>query len=296
MILIFGATGMLGFEICRLLTMDNKPIRAMVRKTADPTKITNLKKLGVEIIRGDLLNHSSFDQTLTGVKTIISTVSSMPFSYNPEHNNIEKVDQEGMMQLINHAKKAEVEHFIYTSFSGQIDLDFPLRNAKRSVEKYLEKSGMKFTILRPSFFMEVWFSQALGFDIINEKVKLCGEGTNPISHISIKDVAKFAVESMTNLTAKNAILELGGPDMLSQLEAVEIFEEISDQKFDLDFFAEKEIQSELNKAIDPMQKSFFGLMLCYAQGDPISMEKTQMDFPIKLLSVREYAQNLLALT
>jgi len=293
--LIIGATGMLGSEICRLLTMNNEPVRALVRKTTEPTKIKNLEKLGVEIIKGDVRDDLTFEQMLKGINTIICTISSMPFAYIPGHNNIEKVDLEGMMQLIDHAKKAGVAHFVYTSFSGQIDLDFPLRNAKRTVEKHLQNSGMPYTILRPSYFMEVWLTEALGFEVMNERVKLYGDGTNPVSFISIKDVAKFAVESISNLNAKNAIIELGGPEKLSQLEAVEIFEEISDQKFETQFFTKKEIQTEFKMALDPMQKSFFGLMLCYAHGDPIEMENILMDFPLRLLSVKEYAQNMVAL-
>jgi nucleoside-diphosphate-sugar epimerase len=64
----------------------------------------------------------------------------MPFSYILCENDLQKVDLEGMKNLINHAAKAGIKRFIYTSFSGNIDLDFPLRNVKREVENYLKKS------------------------------------------------------------------------------------------------------------------------------------------------------------
>jgi hypothetical protein len=64
---------------------------------------------------------------------------------------------------------------------------------------------------------EVWLSTAVGFDAMNGTVNLCGNGNNPIAYISFKDVAKFAVECISNPAAVNAELELGGPENLSQI-------------------------------------------------------------------------------
>ncbi|KON26383.1 hypothetical protein AC481_07290 [miscellaneous Crenarchaeota group archaeon SMTZ-80] len=292
--LIIGATGMVGSEICRLLTTDSKPVRAMVRETSDPVKVNKLKELGVEIVKGDLRDSSTFAGALQGVSTVITTVSAMPFSYVPGENDIQNVDLDGMTNLINSAKKARIKHFIYMSFSGQIDMDFPLRNAKRSIEKHLQKSGINYTILRPSCFTEVWLSAAVGFDAANAKVQLCGDGTKPVSYISYLDVARFAVESLENPAARNAILELGGPEKLSQLDAVKIFEDASGKKFDIQHTPEEALQSQLDTATDPMQKSFSGLMLCVAYGDPIGMQEILAKFPIKLKSVREYARSVVS--
>src|SRR4030042_2296826 len=287
--LIVGATGMLGGEICRLLRKENLPVRAMVRETSDPVKVNNLKELGVEIVQGDLRKSSTFKPALQGVKTVIATASAMPFSYVPGENDPLLVDRNGMISLIDAASDAGVKHFIYTSFSGQIDLDFPLRNAKRAVEQHLQKSGMVYTILRPSCFMEVWLTAAVGFDTANAKVQLYGDGTKPLRYISYLDVAKFAIESLENPIARNAILELGGPEKLSQLDAVKIFEDISGKKFDIQLIPKEALESQLNTATDPMQKSFSGLMLCVANGDPIDMKEILMKFPVKLKSVKEYA-------
>ena len=123
---------------------------------------------------------------MEGISTVITTASSMPFSYAPGENDIRQVDEEGMINLIDAAKIAGVKHFIYTSFSKNIDLDFPLSNAKRKVEKHLQKCGMNYTILRPGFFMEVWLSPAVGFDPLNGKVNICGNDAKPIAYISGK--------------------------------------------------------------------------------------------------------------
>jgi uncharacterized protein YbjT (DUF2867 family) len=294
MILIIGATGMVGSEICRVLVAGGKPARAMVRETSDPVKVNNLEEPGVQIVRGDLRNSSTFKPALQGISTVITTASSMPFSYVPGENDIEKVDREGMKNLIDAAVEAGVQHFIYTSISGNIELDVPLKNARRAVEKHLQESGMTYTILRPGYFMEVWLTAAVGFDGVNGKVQLCGDGTKPVSYISYKDVARFAVESLENPAAQNAVLELGGPEQLSQLEAVKLFETVSGRKFEVQAVPKEMLELQLNGATDPMQKSFSGLMLNLADGDPINMQTVLAAFPLKLTTVKEYATNMMA--
>ena len=75
-VLVAGATGFLGSEICRQLIEQNKKVKALVRATSDSNKVGQLKESGVEIIEGDLKNKTSLENALHGVSAIISTVSS----------------------------------------------------------------------------------------------------------------------------------------------------------------------------------------------------------------------------
>jgi NADH dehydrogenase len=47
MILVVGATGMVGGEVCRLLAAEGKEVRALVRASSNPEKVARLKALGV---------------------------------------------------------------------------------------------------------------------------------------------------------------------------------------------------------------------------------------------------------
>lgn len=251
-VLVAGATGLLGSEICRLLRAKNLPMKAMVRTTSDPVKINQLTKLGVQIVQGDLTKKESLSQVLQGVKTVITSVSSMPFSYKPGENDIQSVDQKGVINLIDASRSAGVNHLIYTSFSKNLDLDFPLRNAKRKVERHLRQSGLSYTILRPGCFMEVWLTAAVGFDAMNGKVNVCGTGINPLAYISYKDIAKFAVESISSPFSKNVALELGGPQNISQLEAVKIFEDVLQMKIEVQHVPVETLQAQLAGSDDAM--------------------------------------------
>jgi uncharacterized protein YbjT (DUF2867 family) len=53
-VLVAGATGFLGNEICRQLREKGKKVKGLVRTTSDATKVSQLKELGVETVEGDL--------------------------------------------------------------------------------------------------------------------------------------------------------------------------------------------------------------------------------------------------
>ncbi len=291
MLLVAGATGMLGSEICRLLVDRHQSVRALVRAGSNPEKVAALKAFGVQVVVGDLCDPESLKAACREITTVISTVSSMPFSYEPCKNDIQTVDLDGEVNLIAAAKATGVQHFIYTSFSGNIEFNFPLRNAKRAVEQRLKESGMTYTILRPGYFMEVWLTPAVGFDAANAKAQIYGGGDQPISWISLKDVAAFAVACVDKPKAHNSTLELGGPEALSPHQVVHLFEQAENRKFEVTHVPPEGLQAQLKGVTDPMQQSFIGLFLCYAQGDPIEMSATRQAFGIPLVSVQDYIRN-----
>jgi uncharacterized protein YbjT (DUF2867 family) len=285
-VVVAGATGFLGSEICRQLLEKNIKVKGLVRTTSDANKVAHLTASGVETIEGDLKDKASLEKALQGVSAIISTVSSS--LSRQEGDSIKTVDDEGQINLVDAAVKAGVKQFIFISFCELGE--FPLQNAKRKVEKHLSESGLNYTVLQPTYFMEVWLSPALGFDYPNAKATIYGEGKNKVSWIAIKDVAAFAVAALDNPAAKNKIIELGGPQALSPLEAVNIFETAKGTKFALEFVAKEALEAQRKAAQDPLSKSFATLMLGIATGSEIDMKNAMDVFPMRLTSVHDYAK------
>jgi len=284
--LVVGATGLLGSEICRLLAAKDKPVRGLVRRTSDRAKIERLQGLGAETVLGDVKDHPSVVAACRGVSAIISTVSST--LSRQEGDTIQSVDREGQLALIDEAKAAGVDRFVLISFLN-MNVEFPLQSAKREVEQHLRESGLIYTILQPSFFMEVWLSPALGFDAANATAQIYGTGQNKISWISYQDVAKFAVASLDNPAAENAVIELGGPEALSPLEVVKIFEDLQGKVFKTQHVSEEQLRAQKEEVTDSLQESFAGLMLACAQGSVVDMREVLEQFSVQLRSVKEYA-------
>ena len=287
--LVVGATGSLGSEIVKLLADAGKPARALVRPTSDQKKVDQLQTLGAEIVSGDLKDRPSLDAACRGVSAIISTASSTLSRL--EGDTIRTVDHEGQLSLVDAARAAGVAHFVLISFSG-MNVEFPLQTAKREVERHLKESGMTYTILQPTFFMEVWLSPALGFDAAQGTAQVYGSGQQKISWISFQDVAEFAIASLDNPAARNAVIKLGGPEALSPLEVVKIFEKQSGRPFTVQHVPEEQLRAQKEGATDSLPESFAGLMLAYAQGNVVDMRATLQKFPVRLRSVGKYASQI----
>jgi NADH dehydrogenase len=286
-VLVVGSTGYLGMEICRQLVKAGKNVIALVRPTSDPAKVKALQQMKVKTREGDLKNIASIKKAIEGVDSVISTASST--LSRQEGDSIESVDYNGQLNLVQAAMDSGVNQFIFISFYP-MSQQFPLQTAKRKVEKKLMESKMNYTILQSGFFMEVWLSPAVGFDFPNSKATIYGEGKNRLNWISLTDVAAIAVASLDNEAVRNSVFQLGGPEALSPLEAVRIFEKYAGNEFTIEHVPVAALQAQKSAATDSLSESFAGLMLTYAEGDNIDMNETRKVYPFRLTSVTDYVQ------
>jgi uncharacterized protein YbjT (DUF2867 family) len=209
-----------------------------------------------------------------------------------EGDSIETVDGAGQLSLVEAAKAANIQRFLFISFRHSPAMPYSLAAAKASVEEAI--ASMNFTVIRASFFMESWLSPALGFDAVNGTARIYGSGKSPISWVSCDDVAKIAVLALTSKSAERTTIEFGGPNALSALEAVAVFERATNLKFKLDFVPEEFLRAQYRDAIDPMQKSFAALMLGAAGGDAVRIDPIVNQIGIQLTSIEVYASQVLS--
>lgn len=284
--LVVSGTGLLGFEVCRQLVEAGGHVRGMVRTTSDTNKRAELERIGVELVEGDLKDPSSLDRACAGVQTVVSMASST-LSRQPG-DSIESVDRAGQLALVDSARHAGVNHFVFVSFRHNPTIHYPLTDAKRAVEHAIKESGMAYTILQASYFMEIWLSPALGFDPGNGKVRLYGSGDRPISWISYRDVAHVTAVAVSDPWARNQLVELGGPQALSPREVIRMFEAAGAGEIAIESVPESALNAQLEAATDSLQKSFAGLMLQYAGGDAIDTDAGARLFPRQMTSVRDF--------
>jgi len=290
MILVAGATGVLGSEIVRRLRARGEKVRAMVRVSSAPEKVERLEKMGADIVRADVKEPPTLRAACDGVNAVISTITTILTSQPGD--SFEATDGEGNKALIDAARKAGVSKFVFVSFDTSKSPDMPLSNAKKDVEEHLKRSGKDYTILHPSLFFESWLGPMLFADPAAGTAKVYGKGTDKLRYVAVADVAEFAVQSLSRPVARNATIPVGGPHEVSQREAVQIFEEAYGKKFSIIEVPEALLEAQLKSAENPFDKTFAGLMLGVARGFDSGVRPPFDKFPMQMTSPREYVQRM----
>ena len=96
MVLVVGATGLVGGAVCQKLVQRGEKVRALVRGTSSNERVGALRSSGVELCTGDLKNPDSIAAAFHGVDAVISTASST-LSRQPG-DSIESVDAAGQLK------------------------------------------------------------------------------------------------------------------------------------------------------------------------------------------------------
>ena len=251
MVVVAGSTGVLGFEICRRLRERGQSVRALVRVSSAPERVSALRALGCEIVTCDLKNRG----------------------------------------LLAPACAAAVKQFIFVSFDTTGMPDAPLVNAKREVDQHLERSGLQYTILHPPLYMESWLGPRLFADPVAGTATFYGSRDVRFRYIAVADVAEVAVRCVDNPAARNAVIPFGGPEALTQREALTMFEEALGKRFTVTELSEEALEAQWVSAPDPFSRSFAALMLGVARGAAAGCELPAA-FPIRMTKVREFANGL----
>ena len=253
MILIVGATGQLGSAVTRELVNNGQKVRALVRSTSSAAY---LKVLGVDLVTGDLRDTVSVRAACQGVNTIIATANVVIRRAGDDFRSVEGT---GYQNLIDSAKQQGVGQFIYASVAVTPidDKVLPLKY-KRLNEQRLQDSGLNYTIVRMSVFMDVWlallgsqiptrgaesptverpfwFSKfylgMIGRMIDDRGIAIVpGSGKTRHAFIAVRDVARFLARCVGHPQATRTILHLGGPQVLSWDEALDVFGQVLGKK------------------------------------------------------------------
>ena len=162
MILVVGATGLLGGQITRQLLAQGHTVRILIRKNSPSEQLAqqgmatpahSLIEAGAQPVYGDLKEPATLAAACAGVQTVISTANS---AVRSGEDNPETVEMAGNRSLIDAAKAAGVGHFIFVSAQlADPDSPVPFLAGKGQTEQHLQASGLPYTIIAPNAFMEI---------------------------------------------------------------------------------------------------------------------------------------------
>lgn len=226
MILVVGATGMLGSVIARRLLEQGKAVRILVRPGSE---YRALEAAGAKPVMGDMKNGASLEAAMRGVDTVVTTANS---AVRGGDDTVQTVEIGGNRNLIDAAAASGVKHFIFTSAMGASpDSPIPFMQGKAIAEQHLKASGVPHTILSPNVFMEVWFPMVIGLPLQSgQPVTLVGEARRKHTFVSSDNVAAFAIAAVHNPASRNQQLFIGGPEALSWKDIVALASKVTNRQ------------------------------------------------------------------
>jgi uncharacterized protein YbjT (DUF2867 family) len=199
MILVTGATGTNGREIVRQLAMAGADVRALVHSLK---RAEEIRRLGVEIVRGDLSAPESLDVALQGVDQALLLT--------PSASN----DRELCGNFIEVARRAGVRHVVRFSALGADRKDAcRLLRTHGECERDLEESGLPYTHLRPNVFYQNMFWHA--DTIRKEGMFRLPLADAKIGQVDVRDIAAVAVVALTRPGHEGKAYEITGPELLT---------------------------------------------------------------------------------
>ncbi len=183
-VLVTGATGKQGGSVARALLKSGYTIKILTRNPASPAAQT-LQKLGAAVAAGDLADKSSLTGALTGVKAVFAMTT--PFQKGHEAEIAQGVN------MIDAAKAAGVNHLVFSSVaSADKKTGIPHFESKFRIEQHLAGSGVPYTIVGPTAFMEN-FIQPFALPSLREgKLVRALPPDRPLQSIAVEDIGTFA--------------------------------------------------------------------------------------------------------
>ena len=211
MILLTGAAGKTGQSIIEALSKRKETVRALVHRR---DQVSAIQSLGVnDVLVGDLCDKLCMDQAVQGVRAVYHLAPNI----SPDEELIGAT-------IIEAARSANVEHFIFHSVLHPQIESMPHHFQKLRVEEKLFESCLSFTILQPTVYMQ---NILAGWNQIvqNGKYRVPYSLDTRVSLVDLKDVAEAAAIILTEPGHEGASIELVGTPALCQMEIAEIIQE-----------------------------------------------------------------------
>ncbi|TDE47516.1 NmrA/HSCARG family protein [Nonomuraea mesophila] len=206
LILVTGATGNQGGAVvdAMLEHPDQWQVRALTR---DPSSAAAraLTARGVDVVAGDMADEDSMRRALRGASGVFGVQNSRTAGLKGEV-------RQGTT-LVDAARDAGVEHFVYASVGGAERVrGIPHFDTKWEIEQHLRASGLPATVLRPTTFMDVFTMRGASVGLGMMAAALGPH--KPLQMIAVRDIgvfARLAFEHPDTYAGQN--LELAGDQL-----------------------------------------------------------------------------------
>ncbi|MCK5513386.1 MAG: NmrA family NAD(P)-binding protein [Deltaproteobacteria bacterium] len=224
---LIGGTGFLGNAVAEEMVKRKLPLRCLVRKDSDTSK---LKQLGVELFEGDARDNNSLKKVTEGAESVISSFTTRLFK-RPKAAYFWDNDYQGNFNLIQLAREQKVKKYIFVSYWGLAKFgDFEHGKAKKSVEDLLKISGLDYTIFRVTT-LATDMSVLLGNSLKKKGwAPMFMKREEKVRPILLEDLARCMVDALDNKRASYKVVEVAGEEEYTFVELRDLFSKVLDKK------------------------------------------------------------------
>ena len=219
MLLLTGATGLVGRPLLRRLTAAGEPVRCLVR---DPRRL-GADRVRVQIALGDLADPPSFRNAMRGVRTVVHLAGAIR---DQPTGSIEELNGIATWRMVQAAERAGVEHFVFISVLGAVSHDRTrFLRAKALAERAVLASDVRHTVFAPSLYYapgDAFLTLLERMAMVLPAVPLSGRGLARYQPIWAEDVADAIAAALATDGNGRERYELAGPQTLSYREVAEI--------------------------------------------------------------------------
>jgi len=217
-VLVTGATGRQGGAVLRHMLPKGWKLRALTFR-ADATTVQRLASQGIEVVKGDMEDPSSLERATRGVYGVYSVQDFWSVGAKREV-------QQGK-NMADAARKAGVEHFVYSSVGGaERNSGIDHWASKWEVENYIRRLGLPATMIRPAAFMENYYIDQVEIGILKGKLMDPIRADKTYQTIASDDIGAFVALAFDR--SKEFIgteLEIAGSE-LTNPEAAQVFSKV----------------------------------------------------------------------
>ncbi|HEX5133137.1 MAG TPA: NAD(P)H-binding protein [Candidatus Krumholzibacteria bacterium] len=213
-ILVTGGTGFVGTALRRELKSQGHDVRLLVRAQSvgkvDPRE-------GFEIITGDVLDSHACLRAVDGIDAVIHLVG-IRREHPDDGLTYEAMHTEAAYTIFDAARRAHVQRAVYLSALGaRPDAQAGYHRTKFESEEILKKTGMRWTIFRPSVVFGIGDEfHPLVADLVHRSVvPLINGGKTLMQPVSLANVVGPLARTVTMPETQGSIYELGGPERVT---------------------------------------------------------------------------------
>lgn len=211
-VLVAGGTGRLGTLVVQDLVGRGCEVTVMTRNAERARHLQDI----AAVVLGDVRQPDDLLTAVVGAEVVVSAVQGFA---GPGRGSPSSVDRDGNASLIEAAAREGAQLVLMSVVGASPDSPMELFRCKWEAEERVRQSGVPWTIVRATAFVELWA------DIMRKPI-VFGKGDNPINFVSVRDVAGAVRVAVLDPALRGQTIDIGGDENLSFNELASLLQDV----------------------------------------------------------------------